>query len=177
MRQHHADVVSQIGQFLVGFLAQRLGLLEPRLDRGIKHFDGERFRQVIVRAQLHAVAHAGIVRQARHQDERDRGGGGVAAERGERLIAVALLHVHIAEDEGRQLPAGHVNAARAVFRLDHVKALLVQRHLHHFAQPCFVVYDQDFLHFVRPFVERRLVGQTAEFTSRCFAQCLQGVQT
>src|ERR1043166_6269414 len=81
VRQHQADIVAQIGQFLLRLLPHRLHLLQPCLYRGIERVNREWFRQIIIGAQFHAVPHPGIVRQPGHQDKRDRGGGGLVAQR------------------------------------------------------------------------------------------------
>ena len=80
VRQHQADVVAQIGQLLLRLLANRLDLFQPRFHRRIESIDGKRFGQIIVGAQLHAVAHAGIIGQAGHQNERNGSGRGLVAQ-------------------------------------------------------------------------------------------------
>src|SRR6266571_6238370 len=92
------------------------------------------------------MPHAGAVGHTRHEDERNRGGGRLIAERREREIAVHSFHVDIAEDEVGQFLAGNLDANRAVLGFDHVKSLLTQCQLNHFAQPFFVVNDQNFFH-------------------------------
>ena len=52
--------------------------LQARVHGGVKCVGRERLGQIIVRAQFHAVPHAGVVGQAGHQDERDGGGGGAS---------------------------------------------------------------------------------------------------
>ena len=94
------------------------------------------------------MPHPGVVGQAGHQDERNRGRGALVAERGQREIAVHLLHVHVAKDQVGQFLAGLLNAHRAVFGFDHVKAPLRQGEVHHLSHPLFVVYDQDSFHLL-----------------------------
>src|SRR6266567_5904154 len=92
------------------------------------------------------MPHAGAVGHTRHEDERNRGGGRLIAERREGEIAVHSFHVDIAEDEVGQFLAGNLDANRAVLGFDHVKTLLTQCQLDHFAQPFFVVNNQNFFH-------------------------------
>ena len=67
--------------FFSGFLPDGLGFFQARFDRCIKGIDRKWLGQVIIRAQFHAVAHSGAVRQAGHQDERDGGRGRLVAQR------------------------------------------------------------------------------------------------
>ena len=122
VRHHQADVVAQMGEFAFGLVADGLRLFEPRVHGGVKRVGRERFGQVIVRAQFHAVPHAGVVGQAGHQDERDGGGGRFVAQRGERQIAVHLVHVDVAEDEVGQFLARLFDALGAIGGLDDFKA-------------------------------------------------------
>src|SRR6266567_3537661 len=92
------------------------------------------------------MPHAGAVGHTRHEDERNRGGGRLIAQRREGEIAVHSFHVAIAEDEVGQFLAGNLDANRAVLGFDHVKTLLTQCQLDHFAQPFFVVNNQNFFH-------------------------------
>ncbi len=146
VRHHQADVVAQMGELALGLVADGLGFFQARLHGGVKHFGRERLGQVIIRAQFHAVPHAGVVRHAGHQDERDGGGRRLGAQRGQREIAVHLAHVDIAEDEVGQFCARLLDAVMAVVRLDDFIAALPQRELDHFAQPFFIINDQDFFH-------------------------------
>ena len=146
VRHHEADVVAQAGELAFGLVAHGLRLFEARIHGGVKRVGRERLGQVIVRAEFHAVPHAGIVGQAGHQNERDGGGGRFVAQRGQGQITIHLFHVDVTKDEIGQFFARDFDALGAVGRLDHVETLLLQRQMHHFAQPLFIVNDQDFFH-------------------------------
>ena len=140
-------LVAKIAQRLLRLLLHQLGFAQPRIHRRVEVFNGERLGQVIVRSQFHSVPHARIVRQARHQNERNRRRGLVVAQRGKREVAVHLVHVYIAEDQVRKFLLRDFYPLRSVFRLDDVEAFLPKGHVDHLPQPYFVVDDQN-LHVV-----------------------------
>jgi len=146
MRHDEADVVAQAGQRAFGLVAHGLRLLEARVHGSVKRVGGERFRQVIVGAEFHAVPHPDVVGEAGHQNERDGGGGRFVAERGQCQITIHLFHIDVTKDEIGQFLAREFDALGAVGRLDHRETLLFQRQVNHLAQPLLIVYDQDFFH-------------------------------
>ena len=80
VRQGEGNLVAQVGQFFFRLVAHGLDLAEPRFHGGVKLINLERLRQIIIRAERHALPHPSRVGQTRHQDERDRSGRRILAQ-------------------------------------------------------------------------------------------------
>jgi len=114
VRQHQADVVTQMSELALGFIAHGLGFFQARIHGGVKPIGGERFRQVIVGSQSMPCRMPALSARAGHQDERNGGRGRFRAQRGQRQITVHFFHVHVAEDEVGQFLARFFDAIRAM---------------------------------------------------------------
>jgi hypothetical protein len=158
VRQGHGNLAAEQGEFFFGLLADGARLPQPGVHGGVEIFHLERLGQVVVGPQFHAAPHAGGIGHARHQNERNGGRGRVLAKFGQGGEAhPGPVHVHVAKNEVRQVLVGLHKTFVAVRRLDHFKALLLQRPMDHFAQRGFVVNYQNFAHGVKVIAGRNVM--------------------
>ena len=69
MRQHQGDLAAQQGEFRSASCADGLGLAQAGMHGGVKFIHFERLGQIIVRPQIHAMAHAVRIGQTGHENK------------------------------------------------------------------------------------------------------------
>jgi hypothetical protein len=146
-RQRH--LAAQFIELLLRLALDLGNFFQARIDRGEQFRRGKRLGEVIVRAHLHAAPHVRPLDGAGQEHERNGGRALVFPELRQRAEAIELGHVHVANDQVRQVFAGQRDAVLTVLGEDSFKSEHVQRLLDDHADLGSVVYDENFLHRAR----------------------------
>ncbi len=104
--------------------------MHAQLQRGDEFVHLERFGDVIVRAEGHALAYALGVGLAGDEQEGNARRGGMLAQQGGHHVAVHLAHDDVADDDIGQVGARELQAGQAVLRFDDLMPARAQQVRH-----------------------------------------------